>query len=90
MFRHNFSKSDILYTRYAPQSFSLRSNDRGSRGSTRKNWVDRRRDLQGVEFKCATEIDPPYADFYVDNGLVQVSGYIGDAWNELKDIMNFS
>ena len=55
-----------------------------------ENWVDRRRDLQGVQFKCTTEIDPPYADFYVDNGLVQVSGYIGDAWNELKDIMNFS
>ena len=55
-----------------------------------ENWVDRRRDLQGVEFKCTTEIDPPYTDFYVDNGLVQVSGYIGDAWNELKDIMNFT
>ena len=52
---------------------------------------ERRSNLQGIEFKCTTLEDPPYSNYsQLSNGMVQITGFVGDVWKELQDTMNFT
>ena len=52
---------------------------------------ERRSHLQGIEFKCTTLEDPPYSNYsQLPNGMVKITGFVGDVWKELQDTMNFT